>query len=228
MAKQTDLDRTPVTRQRMLEAAVAMADRAGLQALSMRKLAQELGVEAMSLYHHVAGKSELLDGMVDLVFGEIDIPVGATNWKEAMRERAVSARAVLLAHPWALGLLESRTAPGPATLHHHDAVLGVLRTAGFSVDLAAHAYSLLDSYIYGFTLQEISMPFDTTADTGEAADLADAIMERFPAGEYPYLTEMATDRVGRPGYRYADEYLVGLDLILDGLERWHAASYPER
>ena len=127
----------------------------------MRKLAQELGVEAMSLYHHVANKDDILDGIVDVVFSEIDLPTNDIDWRAAMRQRAISARQALRRHPWATGLMESRSTPGPATLRHHDAVLGILRNAGFSIELAAHAFSVLDSYVYGFALQESSLPFQT-------------------------------------------------------------------
>jgi AcrR family transcriptional regulator len=181
----------------------------------MRKLATELGVEAMSLYHHVAGKDAILDGIVDVVFGEIELPSGDDGWKEAMRRRAVSARAALRRHPWATALMESRSTPGPANLRHHDAVLGVLRNAGFSVALAAHAYSLLDAYIYGFAVQESSLPFETPEET---AELAASMLAGFEAA-YPYLTEIAFGHVLQPGYDYGNEYRFGLDLILDGLER---------
>jgi AcrR family transcriptional regulator len=208
--------RLPLTRERVLATAVALADRGGIGSLSMRKLAQELGVEAMSLYHHVANKDDILDGLVDVVFSEIDLPSGEEGWRAAMRRRAISAREALRRHPWATGLMESRPTPGAANLRHHDAVLGVLRGAGFSVELAAHAYSLLDSYIYGFALQEASLPFHTPE---EAAQVAQAIMAEFPASDYPHLTEIAVDHVLQPGYDYGNEYLFGLDLILDGLER---------
>ena len=151
--------RAPLSRDRVLRAAVTRADQEGISSLSMRKLGEALGVEAMSLYNHVASKSDLLDGMIDIVFGEIDLPSGDGDWKVAMRRRAISARQVLHRHPWAIGLMESRTSPGPATLRHHDAVLGCLRRAGFSIQLTAHAYSLLDCYIYGFALLEASLPF---------------------------------------------------------------------
>jgi AcrR family transcriptional regulator len=206
--------RTPLNRDRVLRAAVARADQDGISSLSMRKLGEALGVEAMSLYNHVASKSDVLDGMIDIVFGEIDLPSGDGDWKDAMRQRAISARQVLRRHPWAIGLMESRTSPGPATLRHHDAVLGCLRQAGFSIELTAHAYSLLDSYIYGFALQEASLPFGTGE---EAAQVAQQISAQFGSGQYPHLTEMATEHVLRPGYDYGDEFVIGLDLILDGL-----------
>jgi len=219
--------RAPLNRDRVLRAAVALADQAGMSALSMRKLGEALGVEAMSLYNHIASKSDLLDGMIDIVFGEIDLPAGAGagdgggassgdgGWRPAMRRRAISARQVLRRHPWAIGLMESRTTPGPATLRHHDAVLGCLRRAGFSLELTAHAYSLLDSYIYGFALQEAGLPFGTGE---EAAQVAQEISAQFASGQYPYLTEIAMAHVVRPGYDYADEFEIGLDLILDSLQ----------
>jgi AcrR family transcriptional regulator len=219
MTTRTDPDaepRIPLSRQRVLRAAVALADRGGVGSLSMRKLAQELGVEAMSLYHHVANKDDILDGIVDVVFSEIDLPSGDADWRAAMRQRAVSARQALRRHPWATALMESRSTPGPANLRHHDAVLGILRNAGFSVELAAHAYSLLDAYIYGFALQETSLPFSTPEETSEVAQ---TIMAEFPAEELPHLTEIAVEHVLQPGYDYGNEYAFGLDLILDGLDR---------
>jgi AcrR family transcriptional regulator len=208
--------RTPLSRERVLGAALALADESGIESLTMRKLGEAVGVEAMSLYNHVANKDALLDGMVDLVFGEIDLPTGEAGWKAAMRRRAISAREALRRHPWAIGLMESRRTPGPANIQHHDAVLGILRNAGFTVELAAHAYSLLDSYIYGFAMQEASLPFHTPQET---AQVAREIMAAFPADTYPHLAEIATAHVLQPGYDYGDEYLYGLDLILDGLER---------
>jgi AcrR family transcriptional regulator len=208
--------RPRLNRERVLRAAVAYADAYGIDSLSMRKLGEAVGVEAMSLYNHVANKDDLLDGMIDLVFGEIDLPSTEDGWKVAMRRRAVAVRTTLSRHRWAVGLMESRTTPGPANLRHHDAVIGCLRTAGFSIELTAHAYSTLDSYIYGFALQERDLPFDTPEETSE---LAQAIMARFPAGAYPHLAELALEHVLRPGYDYGHEFEFGLDLILDGLER---------
>ena len=220
--KHTAARREPLSRDQVLRAAVALADNSGIGALSMRKLGQVLGVEAMSLYNHVANKSDLLDGMIDIVFSEIGLPAGDSGWKQAMRQRAISAREVLARHRWAIGLMESRRSPGPATLRHHDAVLGCLRQAGFPVDLTAHAYSLLDSYIYGFALQEASLPFDTPEKTTQVAQ---EIFGQFAAGTYPHLTELTIQHVLRPGYHYGGEFEIGLDLILDALER--AASTGE-
>ena len=219
--KHTAARREPLSRDQVLRAAVALADQGGIGALSMRKLGQVLGVEAMSLYNHVANKSDLLDGMIDIVFSEIGLPAGDSGWKQAMRQRAISAREVLARHRWAIGLMESRRSPGPATLRHHDAVLGCLRQAGFPVDLTAHAYSLLDSYIYGFALQEASLPFDTPEKTTQVAQ---EIFGQFAAGTYPHLTELTIQHVLQPGYHYGGEFEIGLDLILDALER--ATSKP--
>ena len=219
--KHTAARREPLSRDQVLRAAVALADQGGIGALSMRKLGQVLGVEAMSLYNHVANKSDLLDGMIDIVFSEIGLPAGDSGWKQAMRQRAISAREVLARHRWAIGLMESRRSPGPATLRHHDAVLGCLRQAGFPVDLTAHAYSLLDSYIYGFALQEASLPFDTPEKTTQVAQ---EIFGQFAAGTYPHLTELTIQHVLQPGYHYGGEFEIGLDLILDALER--AAERP--
>ena len=208
--------RTPLTRERILQAALAMADAGGIESVSMRKLGEAVGVEAMSLYNHVPGKADLLDGLIDLVFSEIELPSAGVGWQTAMQGRAVAIRSALARHRWAIGLMESRTTPGPATLRHHDAVLGCLRAAGFPVALAAHAYALLDSYIYGFALQEASLPFDTGEET---AELAQAMLAQFPAQEYPHLAEFTFRHVLQPGYDYGSEYEYGLDLILDGLDR---------
>ncbi|MCU1615418.1 MAG: putative transcriptional regulator, TetR family protein [Frankiales bacterium] len=208
--------RIPLTRERVLHAAVALADESGSESLSMRKLGEAVGVEAMSLYHHVANKDDLLDGMIDVVFGEIELPSDCGDWMGAMRQRALSARRVLGRHGWAIRFMESRTAPGPSTLRHHDAVLGCLRNAGFSVPLAAHAFSVLDSYIYGFALQERSLPFDTPEQT---AELAQEILARVPVDEYPHLAELTAEHVLQPGYNYGNEFAFGLDLILEGLDR---------
>ncbi|PNG18342.1 TetR family transcriptional regulator [Streptomyces cahuitamycinicus] len=200
---------------------MAVADEKGANALTMRAIAEPLGVEAMSLYHHVAGREDILDGMVDAVFGEIDLPPRDRDWRSALRHRADSARAVLRRHPWAVGLMDSRSQPGPATLRHHDAVIGTLRAGGFSVPMAAHAVSLIDSYLYGFVLQELSLPFRGAAELDEVAG---AIVRDMPADTYPHLTELATEHVLKPGYDYADEFAFGLTLILDALHPDEAAS----
>ena len=208
-------ERVPLSRERVLRTAVAIADAKGNSALTMRSLAHELGVKPMSLYHHVANKEEILDGIIDLVFGEIDLPPTDFGWRQAIRHRAISARKVLSRHAWAIPLMESRTNPGPATLRQHDAVIGAFRRAGFSVQLTAHGYSLLDSYVYGFSLQEsVSLPFDKVT----APELAEKILAQLPSDEYPHLAELATEHILQPGYDYGEEFEIGLDLILDGLE----------
>ncbi|MFE2545036.1 TetR/AcrR family transcriptional regulator [Actinacidiphila glaucinigra] len=208
--------RKTLTRQRVVRAAVELADAGGLETISMRKVGEAVGVEAMSLYNHVANKEDLLDGMVDVVFGEVELPTLGDDWRQAMRQRAISMRLALSRHRWAIGLMESRSTPGPATLRHHDAVLGCLREGGLSLTLTAHAVSVLDSYIYGFALQEKTLPFGSPEET---AELAGSIMNGFGDGEYPYLTEIATAHVMRPGYSYGDEFEAGLDLILNGLQQ---------
>ena len=207
--------RTPLSRERVIRGAIAVADAGGLGSLTMRSLAQELGVKPMSLYHHVSNKDEILDAITDAVFSEIELPPVGAEWRPAMRERAISARRALGRHPWATPLMQSRTNPGPATLRHHDAVIGSLRRAGFSVALAAHAFSLLDAYVYGFAIQEANLPFDSET----APDVAEAIMAQFPRDAYPYLAELTIEHVLQPGYDYGDEFEIGLDLILDGLGR---------
>lgn len=214
---ESSLARAPLSRDRVMEGAVTIADRSGIDALTMRSLARALGVKPMSLYYYVANKGEILDAIIDIVFSEIDPPSIKGCWQEEMRLRAGSIRRALSRHSWAVGLLESRTAPGPATLRHHDATLGVLRGAGFSVALTGHAYALLDSYIYGFALQEATLPF-TGPDT--AADVAEPIMQLFSAGDYPHLVEIATEHVLQPGYNFGDEFDIGLNVILDALARW--------
>jgi AcrR family transcriptional regulator len=213
--------RPPLSRERVLQTAVRLADQRGFASLSMRRLGQELGVEAMALYYHFSSKHEVLTGMVDLVFGEIEVPTSATDWKTAMRRRAISTREALARHPWAIGLMESRIDPGPANLRHHDAVIGTLRAAGFDIAMAAHAYSLLDSYIYGFALTKLNLPFDSEEET---AAVAQGMLERFADNQYPSLVEFITDHASKPGYDLEDEFEYGLDLLLDGLERaWQTA-----
>jgi AcrR family transcriptional regulator len=198
----------------VLDAAIKLADQGGLESLSMRKLGQELGVEAMAVYYHFANKDEVIDGIVDIVFSQIDLPASGADWKSAMRQRAVSLRDVLLRHRWAIGLMESRRKPGPANLRHHDVVIGSLRSAGLDMPTIAHAYSLVDSYIYGFALFTMNLPFDPSE---EVAELGQGVLRAFPVNAYPNL--VAYISAMRPGYNYGDEFEYGLDLILDGLDR---------
>lgn len=208
--------RTPLTRDGVMQGAMRVADTGGISALTMRSLATEVGVRPMSLYHHVANKEEILDGIVDTVFLEIDLPTKDVDWRTAMRRRAISAREALRRHPWAIALMQSRTNPGPATLRHHDAVIGSLRQAGFTVAMTAHAFSLIDSYVYGFALQEAAFPFDEPEDVPE---IAEAMFAQMPVDAYPNLAEFTAEHILQPGYDYAEEFTYGLDLILDGLER---------
>jgi AcrR family transcriptional regulator len=204
----------------VVQAAVAHADTHGTEGLTMRSLAASLGVAPMALYRHVANREDLLDGMVDVVFSEVDLPSPDLGWKPAMRRRALSARAVLVRHRWAIPLLESRTNPGPANLRHHDAVLAVLLDAGFDAATATHAFNLLDSYIYGFVLQETTLPF---SNAEELAEVGEAMLEQMPAAEYPNLVQVAGELLAS-GFDYGAEFEYGLDLILDGLDRAHAAA----
>jgi AcrR family transcriptional regulator len=213
----------PLTRERVLRAAVALADEAGFESLTMRKLAKDLGVEAMSLYNHVANKDDLLDGIVDIVFSEIELPSVDVDWKTAMRQRAISTRDALRRHPWANGFMEARSRPGPANLRNHEAALKCLREAGFSLADTVHAYSVQDSYIYGFALQEKALPdFDAP---GEGARVADRMLPQAPVVEYPYSHEMVGEHIAKVGYDFTVEFEFGLDLILDGLERFLDSSH---
>lgn len=205
----------PLSRERVLTVAIALADRAGIAAVTIRSLASELGLKPMSLYHYVASKEDLLDGIVDAVFAEVSLPRIGRPWKAEMRRRARSARTVLGRHPWALGLLESRETAGTAALAHHDAVIGTLRSAGFSVRMTAHAFALLDSYTYGFVLQEVTLPFD---GPGDVADVASSMLAPLDPGAYPHLMEMATKHVLVPGYDFGAEFEYGLAVVLDGIE----------
>lgn len=213
-------NRDPLSRERVLRSAIDIADTSGIGALTIRALAQRLGVKPMSIYYYVPNKSAILDGIVDLVFSEIELPAIDGDWRSELVRRANSARRVLSRHHWAIGLMESRKSPGPATLRHHDAVIGTLRRAGFSIAMTAHAYALLDSYVYGFALQEVAMPFQGV-DT--AADVTEPIMERFRTDQYPHLAEMATEHILQPGYDFGNEFEFGLAVILDALPR----SLPE-
>jgi len=202
----------------VLETAVTLADRHGIEWLSMRKLADELRVAAMSLYYYVPNKVELIDGMIDIVFSEIEPPLLDLDWKTAMRRRAVATREALNRHRWAVGHMEGRTNHGPADLRLHNAVLGCLRAAGFSLEATVHAYSVLDAYIYGFALQESDISAENADDFAAEAQRQMHDYEAVLA-DYPHLVEVVGGYVAKAGYDYATEYLFGLDLILDGLDR---------
>ena len=206
--------RTALSRELVLRTAFRLADQGGLESLSMRKLGQELGVEGMAMYYYFANRDQIVDGIVDLVFAEIDLPPSDGDWKAGMRRRAISLRDVLLRHRWAIGLMESRRNGGPANLRHHDAVIGSLRAGGMDLAMTAHAYSLLDSYTYGFALTKMTLPFDTGE---EIAEVAEGMLQSFRPDEYPHLVEMMGHAL-EPGYDYLDEFEYGLDAILDSLE----------
>lgn len=203
-------ERRQLTVPRIIAAAAHVADRGGLAAVSMRSVGRELGVEAMSLYHHVAGKDALLDGLADEIFARIDLPDSELNWRAWTRDRAHRAREVLAAHPWGLGLIESRSAPGPALLRHHNAVIGCLRTAGFSVRDTSHAISLIDAYVYGFVLTEQNLPFEAGSD---ANDFAEGLA--LAADDYPHLVEMMGTLIAHRDYSFGEEFDHGLEMILD-------------
>lgn len=212
---------TGLSKQRVVVEAIRLADKEGVHGLSMRRLADALGAGAMSLYHYVASKDELLDAMIDIVFEEIELPPEKTDWRSAMRQRSISAREALARHPWAIGLMESRTTPGPASLRHREAVTSCLRRAGFSVVTATHANWLLDSYVYGHALQEASLPFDTAADFADMAE--DVYLPQLPPDEFPYLNESAATLLAS-GYDPASEFAFGLDLVLGALESLRASA----
>jgi AcrR family transcriptional regulator len=214
--------RPALSKELVLRTAVALADEAGTGVPSMRKLGERLGVESMSLYHHFRNKEVILDGMLDLVFAEIELPPDGLGWQTATRRRAFSMRSALIRHPWAISLMDSRKNPGHATLRHHNAAIGCLRAGGFSVAGAAHAFSVLDGYVYGFTLQELSLPFTSSAGL---ENVAGSILDRLPGEEFPHLAEMIVDRALTSGYAYTEEFGIGLDLILDGL-RQRRESWP--
>jgi len=216
-AAKSSKTRKPLSRDRVLRAAIALADARGVQALTMRNLAKELGVEAMSLYNHVANKDDLLDGMIDIVFSEIEAPAAGGDWKDELRKRAVSTRDALRRHPWAIGEMEGRTNHGPSNLHVHNAVLGCLRAAGFSLEMTVHAYSMQDAYIYGFALQQNDMSSETPEDFAAEAQRQMVAYESLLA-DYPHLIEVVGGHVAKAGYDYDAEFLFGLDGILDWLE----------
>ena len=208
--------RVPLSRERVLGAAVSLADEDGIEALTMRELGLRLGFEAMSLYNHVANKDDILDGMVDLVVSEIDLPSDSVDWKEAMRRRAISAQSVFSRHPWASALIDSRESSGPARLRYFDWMIGTLRRAGFTLEMTAHALSVLDSYIYGFGRQQLNVSPEGDATPEE---MAEAFLRAIPADEYPDLREMVVDHAMKSGYDEGADFRFGLDLILDGLQK---------
>jgi len=210
MPKQSRLSRV-----RILEAAIKVADEGGLAQVTMRNVGKALGVEAMSLYHHIPGKGPLLDALTERVIEQLETPSAGMPWRLAMAARAQSARQVLGAHPWAIGLIESRRTPQPSLLRHHEGVLACLRADGFSIDLAAHAFSALDAYVYGFVLTEANL----SSPSGETIEsFVIGIQAFIPPETYPCMTEFIHHKVLGKNYSYGDEFQFGLNLILDGLE----------
>ena len=215
--------RAPLSKERVLHAAVALAARDGIESLTMRKLADELGVGVMSLYYYVPNKEQLIDGMVDIVFSEIELPSTDVDWKTAMRRRAISTRDALNRNRWAVGLMEGRSTPGPASLRLREAILRCLREAGFSIEMTIQAYSCQDAYIYGFALQEKSLPFESAEESAAVAEEHARRLAAF-AEEFPYLAEVVAGHVAKVGYDFTEAFEYGLDLILDALEQRRAAS----
>jgi AcrR family transcriptional regulator len=207
-------NKAPVNRERTLEVALAVADTEGIEAVTMRRVARELGVEAASLYHHVHGKAEILDGLVEAVAGRIELPEPSPSWRADITQRARHTRATLCGHPWAVSLMASRTSPGPATLRLLETGIRSFRQGGFSVVQAAHAISTVDSYVHGFVLQEVNLPF---RDESQLAAMTGQIMETFPTSEFPYLFELTLEHVLQPGYDYGQEFDSGLEVVLDGV-----------
>lgn len=215
------VSREPVTRERALQVAVGLADEGGIEALSMRKLAGELGIEAMSLYYHVKNKNDILDGMIELVVSEMALAPVDADWKSALRERAISERDVLRRHPWAISEMDARTTP--ATLRYHDAIIGSLRSSGFSMPMVGHALSVVDGYVHGFALQEASLPLDAAGDISAVTEEIMAQQEMM-AGAFPHLAEMGSSLILQPDYAYGNEFDFGIGLILDGIEAAHLAE----
>ncbi len=211
----TDARRPTLSRDRVLAGAIELVDEIGIEAFTIRRLAAALDVKPMTIYHYVASKEGILDGMVDIVFSEIDLPPEDVEWQAAIRVRCRSTRDVLRRHPWAPPLMESRLDPGPATLRHHDAVLGCLRRGGLDLELTAHAYAIVDSFVYGFALEEANLPGGGSGEIVEVAE--DMVREGF--ADYPYLAEFTVEHVLRPGYAFGDSFDFGLDLIIEGLAR---------
>lgn len=213
MTRCTTQKRAPLTRDRVLRAALELADEGGTAALTMQRIGRRLGVEAMSLYRHVRNKDDILDGIVDLVFAEIELPADRSNWRTVLRAQSISTRAALRRHPWAITLMESRMTPGPANLRTHEDTITVLLDAGCSAVMAIHAYNLVDSYVLGFALQEVNFPF---SNAEELAAMSEEVLANLQADEYPNSARVARELL-TSGFDYADEFEFGLDLILDAI-----------
>ena len=207
--------RLPLSRDRVLDAAIRLADDGGIEAISMRKLGQALGVEAMSLYNHVANKDDILSGIVEIVESGIELPSPGTAWKQALRRTALSAHDVLEQHPWAAGLTLSASGSRPVRWRYMNAILGCLREAGFSAETTDLAYHALESHIAGFTLWAAQLE----VDDAELPDLAARFLEQFSGDEFPYVVEHVEQHLAERSPDNPGAFAFGLDLILDGLER---------
>ena len=215
-AVKSESGRARLSRDQILHAAMAHADQHGLQGMTMRNVAEALSASPMALYRYVANKEDLVDGLIDLVFGELSVPSLDGDWKAAMRERAHSVRQALLRHRWAVGILESSRNPGPASRLHHERLIGSLRAAGFDWPMVAHALAVLDSFVYGFAQTEMNLPVDSMDEVGEVAE---GMIASYRAEEYPNLIAFAEEHLMKPAYDYGEEFDYGLELILDGLDR---------
>ncbi|MBN7793573.1 TetR/AcrR family transcriptional regulator [Microbacterium esteraromaticum] len=216
-AKRVVLDRAAV-----VAGAVELADEAGLEPLTIRRLADRLGVRPMTMYHYVDGKDDIVDGMVGQVFDEIERPDPGIPWKESIRRRARSLRTALRRHPWAIPLMESRRTPGADILDHHEAVLATWLGAGFELPVVAHGMAVVDAFVYGFALQESALPFGER--DGDLAEISGDIAAHLAPDDYPALTRFTAEHVMRPGYDFGDSFEVGLEIVLDGIERLAARS----
>ncbi|MEM7334899.1 MAG: TetR/AcrR family transcriptional regulator C-terminal domain-containing protein [Chloroflexota bacterium] len=215
--------RKDLTTEKIIQKAIELADKSGLEPLTMRSLAKALGATPMSLYRYVANREDMLDKMVDVVFSEIQLPIIGNDWRSEMRKRAISTRSALLSHRWALGLLDSRLQPGPATQKHHNAVIGTLRESGFSIPLTTQTMTLLDAYIYGFILQELSLPL---SESGNFDEVGESIVHHLDQATYPYLAELATAHLDNAGFDFNNFFEVGLDIVLEGLEVMAESKQP--
>jgi AcrR family transcriptional regulator len=215
--------RRPLDADRIVSAAVAIADREGIESLTIRRLAVELGTKPMTIYHHLSSKEKIVDGMVDQVYSSIHSPSTEGWWRDEIHRRCVSAAAVLADHPWAIPLMESSASPGPANLRHHDAMVACLRHGGFPMTTIIEVYTLLDSYVFGFALQQANLPFGADEELSELAASTMSALE----DEYPHITELNRFLVGKPGFSFRDTFEIGLGILLDGLEPVRSAAKAE-
>lgn len=222
MADPVAAPRRPLNRERIIDGAVELADRIGLEPLTIRRLAEHLGVRPMTLYHYVANKDDIVDGMVGRVFDEVERPTPGAPWQVTIRDRARSLRAALGRHPWAIPIMESRRRPGADILDHHEAVVATWLSTGFPLPLIAHAVAVVDAFVYGFALQEAALPFGER--DGDLTEAGEEIVMPLSADQYPALMRFTAEHVMQPGYNFGDSFEWGLSLILDGIERAAAGA----